>query len=122
MSVPPTDGLVAVASPPERRRHLMVRLLHDPVAVAALVILALLAAASVLAPVLTSHDPIKSSLFDTLAPMGPDHPLGADGVGRDVWAQLLYGARTSLAAALVAVAVAFAVGIPAGLLGGPFGS
>lgn len=118
MSVPPTDGLAAVPSAPERRRHLIVRLLHDPVAVAALVILALLAAASVLAPFLTSQDPIKSSLFDTLAPMGPDHPLGADGVGRDVWAQLLYGARTSLAAALVAVAVAFAVGIPAGLLGG----
>lgn len=44
--------------------------------------------------------------------------LGADGLGRDVAARWLYGARISLAVAAAAVALALAVGIPAGLLAG----
>ena len=50
--------------------------------------------------------------------MGGDHLLGTDGVGRDVWAQLVFGARTSLVGALIVVAVSLAVGLPAGLVAG----
>ncbi|MCZ9881719.1 dipeptide/oligopeptide/nickel ABC transporter permease/ATP-binding protein [Arthrobacter sp. B2a2-09] len=121
MTVPPIDGTVAAAAASgetARRRHIVVRLLQDPVAICCIVVLLLLTAASVLAPFLTDQDPIKSSLAETLAPMSQQHPLGADGVGRDVVARLLYGGQTSLAAACVAVLVAFAVGVPAGLFGG----
>jgi peptide/nickel transport system permease protein len=121
MTIPPIDGTVAAAAASgetARRRHIVVRLLQDPVAICCIVVLFLLIAASVLAPFLTDQDPIKSSLAQTLAPMSQQHPLGADGVGRDVVARLLYGGQTSLAAACVAVLVAFAVGVPAGLFGG----
>lgn len=121
MTIPPIDGTAAAnpaAGEMTGRRRLAVRLLQDPVAVCCLAVLLILAVASILAPVLTDQDPIKSSLAETLAPMSQDHLLGADGVGRDVLARLLYGGQTSLAAALVAVAVAFAVGLPTGLLGG----
>ncbi|WAH97307.1 dipeptide/oligopeptide/nickel ABC transporter permease/ATP-binding protein [Arthrobacter sp. MMS18-M83] len=121
MTIPPIDGTVAAAAASgetAKRRHIVVRLLQDPVAICCIVVLLLLTAASVLAPFLTVQDPIKSSLAETLAPMSQQHPLGADGVGRDVVARLLYGGQTSLAAACVAVLVAFAVGVPAGLFGG----
>lgn len=121
MTIPPIDGTVAAAAArgeTARRRHIVVRLLQDPVAICCIIVLLLLTAASVLAPFLTDQDPIKSSLAQTLAPISQQHPLGADGVGRDVVARLLYGGQTSLAAACVAVVVAFAVGVPAGLFGG----
>jgi peptide/nickel transport system permease protein len=53
---------------------------------------------------------------------GPWLPLGADSYGRDQWSRLLYGARTSLAVALVAVlgtlVIGSLVGGIAGLTGG----
>jgi peptide/nickel transport system permease protein len=53
---------------------------------------------------------------------GPWLPLGADPLGRDVFARLLYGARLSLGVAVLAAAGALllgmAVGGPAGFFGG----
>ncbi|MGW1208313.1 dipeptide/oligopeptide/nickel ABC transporter permease/ATP-binding protein [Streptomyces sp. NPDC002499] len=107
---------IAVATP--GRAGLLRRLLRSPMAVTCLVLLALIALASLFAPLLTSQDPAHTSLTDSLAPMSGKHPLGGDGVGRDVLARLLYGGRTSLLGALLAVAVALAIGVPTGLVAG----
>ncbi|HEV7964212.1 MAG TPA: dipeptide/oligopeptide/nickel ABC transporter permease/ATP-binding protein [Actinoplanes sp.] len=109
---------VPLPTPVGRRAHLFRRLLRDPVAVGCLVVLAVVVLASLFAPVLTSHDPARSVLSDTLAPMSAEHPLGGDGVGRDVLARLLYGGRTSLLGGLVAVLVALLLGVPTGLVSG----
>ena len=76
------------------------------------------ARAVLFAPLLTSQDPIASKITDALAPMGGDHPLGTNGIGTDVWAQLLYGGRTSLIGSLIVVVVALLVGLPAGIMAG----
>lgn len=52
---------------------------------------------------------------------GPWLPLGADRLGRDEWARLVYGARLSLLVALVAVAGAMALGVLVGLTAGMAG-
>jgi peptide/nickel transport system permease protein len=109
---------VPLPTPVGRRAHLFRRLLRDPVAVGCLVVLAVVVLASLFAPVLTSHDPARSVLSDTLAPMSAEHPLGGDGVGRDVLARLLYGGRTSLLGGLIAVLVALLLGVPTGLVSG----
>lgn len=46
------------------------------------------------------------------------HWLGTDGMGRDVAAQLVLGARSSLGLALTALGLGLACGLPLGLLGG----
>ncbi|MGY0056718.1 dipeptide/oligopeptide/nickel ABC transporter permease/ATP-binding protein [Streptomyces sp. LZ34] len=102
---------------PERDR-LLRRTLRDPVAVGCLALLALVLTAALAAPLLTDHAPDRSVMADTLAPMSGSHPLGGDGVGRDVLSRLLYGGRTSLLGGTLAVLVAFAVGGPLGLISG----
>ncbi|WP_336026287.1 dipeptide/oligopeptide/nickel ABC transporter permease/ATP-binding protein [Geodermatophilus sp. FMUSA9-8] len=94
------------------------RLLRNPVAVGALVWLVAVAVLALAAPLLTSQSPTASKITEALAPFGGDHPLGTDGVGRDVLAQLLYGARTSLVGSLIVVAVSLLLGLPAGVLAG----
>ncbi|MGY0055309.1 dipeptide/oligopeptide/nickel ABC transporter permease/ATP-binding protein [Streptomyces sp. LZ34] len=101
-----------------RRGHLLSRLLHNPVALVCLILLALTVAACVLAPLLTSADPARSALNDAFASPSGSHPLGADSVGRDVLARLLYGGRVSLLGGFIAVAVALLIGVPVGLLAG----
>jgi ABC-type dipeptide/oligopeptide/nickel transport system permease subunit len=46
------------------------------------------------------------------------HPLGTDLVGRDYLTRIIYGARTSLAVALLVMGIAFGVGIPLGAFAG----
>ena len=50
-----------------------------------------------------------------------DHPLGTDGLGRDLLARIAAGARSSVAVGLVAAMGAGAVGVIAGILGGLLG-
>jgi peptide/nickel transport system permease protein len=50
------------------------------------------------------------------APFMPDHLLGTDFVGRDVWYQVLAGGRTVVLVALAATAFAYVVGVPWGVL------
>lgn len=85
--------------------------------------LGLLVAMAVLAPVLRPGDPLDLVARPLLAPFAdPRFPLGTDQLGRDVWAQLLYGARVSLvvgiAAAVGAIGIGVLVGTLAGFLGG----
>lgn len=79
------------------------------------------------APLLAPHDPntpFKSRTLTTEGvPIGPtrEFPLGADAVGRDELARLLYGARVSLAVAFAATAIVIVMGTAVGVLAGYFG-
>ncbi|VXB88776.1 ABC transporter [Arthrobacter sp. 9AX] len=97
------------------------RLLTHPTGVASLLVLLLVALASVLAPVLATHDPNTASLKDVLAKAGSEHLLGADSAGRDVLSRLLFAGQFSLAGALVALAVALVLGVAGGLIAGYYG-
>jgi len=77
---------------------------------------------AVFAPVVTGGiDPTKGVLTDALLPPGGDHIFGTDKLGRDVFARVIYGARTSLVAAFCVVIIAFTVGTILGILAGYFG-
>jgi peptide/nickel transport system permease protein len=82
---------------------------------------------AVLAPFLAPHPPLQGSLGDKLRPPAWvdggqwRYPLGTDLLGRDILSRLIHGARTSLAAAAVAVVVAGTLGTLVGLVAGYFG-
>jgi len=101
--------------------HLARRMLRNPFGLLALAILAIIVLGAVFAPLLTSYNPGAASVTNVLLPPGHGHLLGTDGAGRDVWARLLYGARYTLAGALLATVVAAIIGITAGLVAGYYG-
>ena len=103
------------------RSHLARRFLKNPLGVAALSVLVLIVLAAICAPLLTSYDPNNVSVLHILQGPGAGHLLGTDGAGRDVWARLLYGARYTLAGALLATVVAAVLGIASGLVAGYYG-
>jgi peptide/nickel transport system permease protein len=90
---------------------------------AGLVMVAALAAVAVAAPWLTAYDPdaIVVASYRGPLPPGGGHPFGTDTLGRDVWARLAYGARTSLFVGGLAMAVSLGIGMTAGLVAGYFG-
>lgn len=75
------------------------------------------------APLFTSYDPVTDMvLSDMLLPPGSEgHILGTDDYGRDIWARLLYGGRTSMLTGLVVALLASAAGILVGCVSGYFG-
>ncbi|MCD0451602.1 ABC transporter permease [Actinocorallia sp. API 0066] len=88
----------------------------------AVVLLVVLAAMAAVPGLFTGADPDAADLNATFAPPGPDHWLGTDENGRDLWARIVHGARPSLLIGGGAVAVALlggaVVGVTAAQLGG----
>ncbi|MFQ5898280.1 MAG: ABC transporter permease [Candidatus Methylomirabilia bacterium] len=81
-------------------------------------LLTVLLALTLAAPVLTSYDPERQNLSEVLKPMSGAHPLGADHLGRDMLARILYGGRLSLLIGFLAVGLGLAVGVPLGAISG----
>jgi peptide/nickel transport system permease protein len=99
------------------------RLLRDPVAVAAALVIIAIVLAAVLAPWLGLADPYRGSMLRRLRPAGDAlYPLGSDELGRDMLSRLVYGGRLSLMMGVLPVLFAFlagsVIGIVAGYAGG----
>jgi peptide/nickel transport system permease protein len=92
------------------------RLVRHPTGRVVLVTLSLLAVVCALAPVLAPAGPEAGSLSETMRRPDARHWLGADELGRDVLARLLWGGRVSLSVALLVTLVAPAVGTVYGLV------
>jgi len=108
-------------APPIARRGLVRGLLTNPLAAAALVVLAIVAVVAVAGSFLAPYPPNLASLQLILAPPSPEHLLGADSAGRDVLSRLLVATQISVAAALVSLVVALVIGVTGGLIAGYYG-
>lgn len=72
------------------------------------------------APLLATHDPYILG-DDLLEAPGKEHWLGTDGLGRDIYSMILYGARTSLLIGLVSALISGVIGTLVGAAAGYFG-
>ncbi len=93
----PGPGRDPVASGP--------RFVFSPLLVAGLVIVAVVVVVAVIAPLLAPYNPRVISGHSLQQPSSR-HWLGTDFPGRDIFSQLLYGARASLTAAVIAGSLA----------------
>ena len=102
------------------------RFCRQPGAVLGLIITALLILICVFAPWLSPHDPVTqypNGLSDLGAPLPPGHGFvfGTDALGRDLYARLIFGTRTSLTIAVLSNLIATGVALLLGTLAGYFG-
>lgn len=88
----------------------MRRLAGNPALWAGGGLVALLLAVAIGGPFLSRTDPFTINLRLVLAGPTPGHPLGCDGLGRDVLARLLWGARLSLTVSTLVIALSLAIG------------
>ncbi len=84
----------------------------------ALILLALLAAVAIAAPLLSPFDPNTPLGLLTLRSQEPSlaHPFGTDSYSRDVLSRVLHGSRVSLAISIASVLVSIGAGISYGAL------
>lgn len=112
-----------LGSPPTSLwRDAIRRLYRNKMAVAGGMVALIMIAAALLAPLIAPYDPVKQDYNFVLSPPSPEHPMGTDGLGRDVLSRLIFGARTSITVGVftqvVVLAVGLAIGATAGLAGG----
>jgi len=94
---------------------------RQPALMAGIVIMGLIIATALSAPLLASYNPIALNLNATLLGPSSHHLLGTDQLGRDIFARLLYGLRLDLAVGCLAVLFPFTLGTILGSLAGYFG-
>jgi peptide/nickel transport system permease protein/dipeptide transport system permease protein len=97
---------------------------RNKTAMAGLIIITIFIFCGILAPSLSPHDPLETSLYDQIKPPlwhanGTwKNILGTDDLGRDILSRLIYGARVSLAVAVFSVGLAFFFGTLLGCISG----
>ena len=93
----------------------------NPPAIIGVFLITVIILGALFAPILATHNPDKRVARPSVAP-NTEYVLGTTRNGRDVYSQLLFGARKSLTVALfagiIAMTIAIAVGVTSGYLGG----
>jgi peptide/nickel transport system permease protein len=96
------------------------RLARDRTAAFGAILILLLLVAAVAAPWLATHPGDVSEFHPSERLQGPsaEHFLGTDRMGSDIYSRLLFGARITIAIAVIAIGVSVIIGVPIGLLAG----
>ena len=103
-------------------REVLRRYVQNPAALAGAVLLIMVIAIALSAPVLFPRDPLSLAGRPLQWPLAnPRFWFGTDVSGRDIAAQIFYGARVSLLIGLVATLIAIMIGILVGALAGFYG-
>ncbi|OAT51097.1 nickel/cobalt ABC transporter permease [Proteus hauseri] len=76
--------------------------------------------AGIFAPWIAPHDPTLTSIRLKFQPISINYPLGTDNLGRCIFSRLLFGIRTTVFYALLAMCVTLIMGWLMGMLAGYF--
>ena len=99
----------------------MHRLSRNKLAMLGLVVMVALIIVALLSPWITPYDYAATSKADRYALPSLQHWFGCDGMGRDIFSRILYGARASLWLGLMSTLVSTIIGVILGSLVGYFG-
>jgi peptide/nickel transport system permease protein len=112
------EGARVTRLPVVRPRSLSRIALRSPKAVVGIVLLLVIGAVALLAPLLAPYPATEMHAIDRFASPGRPYPLGTDFFGRDLLSRILYGYRTSLLVAVLSVAFALVLGSAFGVVAG----
>lgn len=99
------------------------RLRRNPGALVGFALVGLFVVVAIFAPLIAPYSPREQGLAGSLSFAAPsaEHLFGLDGLGRDVFSRVVYGARYSLLIGVVAVAVGLSFGLLLGAIAGYVG-
>jgi ABC-type dipeptide/oligopeptide/nickel transport system permease subunit len=118
MSYVDTTAAVAINPRARRRRLLRRRFLRRPLAIVGLLVALAFVLAAVLAPWIAPYSAGATDFNALLAHSSSKHLLGTDELGRDVLSRIIWGARASIEAGVLATLLAMAVAVPVGIVAG----
>ena len=95
--------------------------LSRPLVAIGLVIIIVNIVTAIFSPLLAPYDPYQINIKEALVQPSSEHLLGTDALGRDTLSRLIYGTRTSLTIAILAVGISVVFGMGLGLIAGYFG-
>jgi peptide/nickel transport system permease protein len=84
-------------------------------------VLLILLLASIFAGLISPYDPVKQDFRVERDPPSLAHPMGVDELGRDILSRVIWGARVSLQAGLMAASIALVIGSSLGMLAAFYG-
>jgi oligopeptide transport system permease protein len=96
----------------------LIRLRRNKLAMVGLGFIILLTLAAIFAPLITPYGFADQHYAEILEGPSAKHWLGTDQLGRDTFARLLYGARTSLAVGIFTQFIVICIGLPIGAISG----
>lgn len=96
----------------------MKKLLSNPLVLIGFIIIASIMLLALIAPIVAPYDPDAIDVKAILLSPSTQHRMGTDGLGRDVFSRMLYGARVSLMVGFVAVGISTVIGIVLGAIAG----
>jgi peptide/nickel transport system permease protein len=91
---------------------------QNKAAVVGLVLVILIVAVAIFAPLLAPHDPLKQDTFNRLSLPSSEYPLGQDDYGRDILSRTIYAARVSLLVGILSVLLGGVTGTVVGIFAG----
>lgn len=97
------------------------KLCKNKVALGSLVLILIICAVAVLAPVLAPYPFDEQYLDQVLAKPDYRHWLGTDSLGRDMLSRLIYGARISMSVGVITAFISLIIGTVYGAIAGWFG-
>src|SRR4051794_24031782 len=109
------------APPLPRGGELRLRFVRTPNALIGAAVVLGVVALALLAPVITPYDPGDVDILNVWAPPSGEHPLGTDGLGRDILAAVLAGGRISLLVAVTVLTGTLLAGTALGMVAAWFG-
>ncbi|MDD5738160.1 MAG: ABC transporter permease [Candidatus Omnitrophica bacterium] len=86
-----------------------------------IIVVAIMAAAALFAPLISEYDPGEIDLRNALMPPSSEHIMGTDSLGRDLFSRMAFGARISLSVGFVAVGISVIAGVIFGSVAGYYG-
>ncbi|HET7627326.1 MAG TPA: ABC transporter permease [Bacillales bacterium] len=101
--------------------EIIYRFCKNRLALAGFIIIAVLFACALAAPIIAPYGPLQMKPSDMLSPPSVVHWFGTDQFGRDIFSRIIYGTRISFKVGLISVSISLVSGGIIGIVAGYYG-